>query len=158
MTRIKGLFLVSATALFCAMALDAAGAGDIDGHKIVSGLSVYLGITPAAAIQAHPGAHKEAAMHGGPLRGRHVHHLTAALFDSRTGDRVEVATIDARVAPLGLAGEARRLEPMEIAGTVTYGNYFALRGNEAYRITLSIWREGRRQPVTVEFTHRHRNR
>jgi hypothetical protein len=157
MTRNKGLLLVSAAALFWAMALDAAGAGDIDGHKVVNGLSVYLGITPAAAIQAHPGANREAVMHGGP-RGRHAHHLTAALYDARTCDRVEDVTIDARVAPLGLAGETRRLEAMEIAGTVTYGNYFALQGNEAYRITLSIWREGRRQPVTVTFAHGHRRR
>lgn len=158
MARTKGLLLVSATALFGALALEAAGAGDIDGHKVAAGLSVYLGITPAAAIQANPGAHTEAMMHGGPPRGRHVHHLMAALFDARTGDRVEDVAIDARVTALGMAGETRRLEPMEIAGTVTYGNYFALQGNEAYRITLSIWREGRHQPVTVEFTHRHRNR
>ena len=93
-------------------------------------------------------------MHGGPPRGRHVHHLTAALFDARTGDRVEDVTVDARVAPLGLAGETRRLEPMEIAETITYGNFFSFPEEGGYRLRLRIERTG--EPATeVEFRHRH---
>ena len=34
--------------------------------------------------------------------------------------------VEARVAEPGLAGVTRRLEPMLIADTVTYGNYFQL--------------------------------
>jgi hypothetical protein len=33
-----------------------------------------------------------------------------------------------------------------------------MQGSEAYRISLSIWREGSRQPVTVVFAHGHRGR
>lgn len=158
MTRNKGFLLFSATALFCALALDATGAGDIDGHKVAAGLSVYLGITPAMNVASHPKGHSEEAMHGGPPRGQHVHHFTAALFDARTGERVEDASVEARVTPLGLAGVTRSLEPMAIAETVTYGNYFAMRDDGAYRIRLSIVRPGNRQPVVLEFSHQHRRR
>jgi hypothetical protein len=53
----------------------------------------------------------------------------AAVFDAVNGKRIEDATVEARVTPLGLATVTRRLDPMVIAGTVTYGNYFTMRGD-----------------------------
>jgi ubiquinone/menaquinone biosynthesis C-methylase UbiE len=50
----------------------------------------------------------------------------------------------------------RRLEPMLIAETVTYGNYFQLSGEGPYRIDLSITRPGSATAVKVEFTYEHR--
>ncbi len=37
------------------------------------------------------------------------------------------ATVEARVTPLGLAGVTRRLESMQISGTVIHDNYFTSR-------------------------------
>jgi hypothetical protein len=156
MTLNKRSLVLSATALLCALGLEAAGAGDLDGHKVTRGISVYLGIAPAMSVAKHPLAHSEATMHGGPRRGHHVHHITAALFDAQTGERIEDAGVEARVTPLGLAGETRALEPMAIVDTITYGNYFAMRDDGTYRIRLSIVRPGSRQPVALEFSHLHR--
>jgi hypothetical protein len=119
---------------------------------------VYLGVLPAAMIQGHPGGHPEETMHGGMPRGRHAYHVVAAVFDAATGERVEDAVVEARAAEPGLAGVTRRLEPMLIADTVTYGNYFQLSGDGPYRIDLSITRPGLATPIIVEFTYEHRTR
>ena len=66
--------------------------------------------------------------------------------------------VEARIAEPGLAGVTRQLEPMVIADTVTYGNYFQLSGDAPYRIDLSITRPGLATPVRVEFTYEHRTR
>jgi hypothetical protein len=68
----------------------------------------------------------------------------AAVFDAATGERVEDAVVEARVAEPGLAGITRRLEPMLIADTVTYGNYFQLLAmapiGSIFRSRVPAWR------------------
>jgi hypothetical protein len=159
MKRNKSFLLVSATVLFWALGLEAAVAADVEGHKTIAGLSVYLGVLPAAMVRDHSGDRTEAAMHGGIPRGHHALHVMAAVFDAKTGERVEDARVKARVSPPGLAGETRALEPMAIAGTITYGNYFTTIGDRhPYRIRLSITLAGTATPVVVEFSHRRRPR
>jgi len=97
-------------------------------------------------------------MHRGIPRGRDAYHVIAAVFDDESGERVENATVEARVSPLGLAPVTRPLESMQIAGTVTYGNYFTIRSNERYRILISVIRSGETNAVTLEFSHEHRTR
>ena len=133
-------------------------AADDDNYKTAAGLAVYLGVLPAAMIQGHPRDHPEAAMHGGVPSGRHGYHIVVAVFDAATGQRVEDAVVEARVAEPGLAGVTRQLEPMLITETVTYGNYFQLSGDGPYRIDLSIMRPSSATPVKVEFTYEHRTR
>jgi hypothetical protein len=82
----------------------------------------------------------------------------AAVFDAVSGKRLENAKVEVRVSLLGLAAVMRPLEPMQIAGTVTYGNYFTIRANERYRIVISINRGSDTKPVTLEFSHEHRTR
>jgi hypothetical protein len=132
-----------------------AGATADDNYKTKGGLAVYLGVLPAAMIQGHPRGHPEEAMHGGVPSGRHAYHVMAAVFDAATGERVEDAVVEPRVAEPGRAGITRRLEPMLIADTVTYGNYFQLSGDGPYRIDLSITRPGLARPITVESTYEH---
>lgn len=160
MSHMKSLFQLSILALFWALMAtgNAAAAEEGANHKTAGGLSIYLGVLPAAMIQgAHPPDHPEAEMHDGIPSGRHAYHITAALFDVETGERVEKAEIDASVAPLGLSATSRRLEPMEIADTVTFGNYFTMRRDGEYQIALSITPEDADEPVTVEFSYIHRN-
>lgn len=135
-----------------------AQAMDSDGHSVAGGLSVYLGVLPAAIVRGHPAFHTESAMHGGAARGRYNQHVTVAVFDSETGDRIEDAVVEARVSSVGLAGQRRRLEPMEIAGTVTYGNYFTMRVGDIYRIAVSINWAGETEPTVLQFTHDLRRR
>jgi hypothetical protein len=143
MRRIK-LLLVLLVGV--ALSVMTAGAAVDDNPKTAGGLAVYLGVLPAAMIQG-----PEKAMHGGVPSSRHSYHIVVAVFDATTGARVKDAVVEARVAELGFAGITRQLEPMLIADTVTYGNYFELSGEANYRIYLSITRPGSAVPVRVEF-------
>jgi hypothetical protein len=107
-------------------------------------------------VRDHSGNRTEATMHGGLPLCPHAHHVMAAVFDA-IGVRIEDARVMARVSPPGLAGETRALEPMAIAGTITYGNYFTTLGDRhPYRIRLSITLAGTATPVVVEFSHHRR--
>jgi hypothetical protein len=153
---VRGLIVFAlAFVLVPAVAL---GAGDGGQFKRADGLAVYLGLLPAAMVQGHPEGHPERAMHGGVPMARHASHVLAAVFDAASGERVEDVQVEARVAPLGLAGVRRPLEPMAIADTVTYGNYFDLPGEGRYRIELSIRRPGAARAVELAFDYEHRMR
>ena len=150
--------LISVLLLGIGLSSATTGAAADDYYKSAGGLAVYLGVLPAAMIQGHPRDHPEEAMHGGVPSGRHSYHIVVAVFDAATGQRVEDAMVEARVAEPGLAGVTRQLKPMLITGTVTYGNYFELSGEGPYRIDLSITRPGSATPAKVEFTYEHRTR
>lgn len=57
---LKGLCLLAVPLALAAPA----GAGVIDGLRTVDGLTVYLGVVPAAVTRAHPLGHTERTMHG----------------------------------------------------------------------------------------------
>lgn len=133
-------------------------AAESTGYRITDGLTVYLGVIPAALIQGHAADHAEAEMHDGVPRGRYAYHITVAVFDSVSGERVEDAQVRARVTPPGLAPVERNLEPMPIADTVTYGNYFTMRDDGPHRIRIEIRSDDADEPVVAEFTHDHGTR
>lgn len=95
-------------------------------------------------------------MHGRIPRGPHEYHLVAAIFDAATGTRVSDASVSARLSGIGLSGEEKNLEPMQLSGTTTYGAFFSLPGRDLYTIRLAITRLGTQQPVTVDFRYDHR--
>ena len=128
-------------------------AADVGQSQTVAGLTVYIGIVPAEIVRGHPGAHPEAQAHGGPPQGAHEYHLIVAIFDAATGTRVENAKVGARVSSLGLAGSRKVLEPMKIADTVTYGNYFDLPGRGAYTVEVEIERQ--QGTVRAKFDYGH---
>lgn len=136
----------------------AASADEIETSKTVDGLTVYLGVLPAAMIQGHAEAHEESTMHDGVPRGAHAYHVMVAIFDAQSGERVDDARVEAELTPLGLAPVKRPLEVMEIADVVTYGNYFTMPGDDYYRIVVSISRPQGTRPVLVEFRYEHRTR
>lgn len=95
-------------------------------------------------------------MHGGAPRGAHEYHIIIAVFDAATTTRVENAKVAATVSRLGHVGQNRlELEPMAIAGTVTYGGFVDLRGDDRYDIAIDISVPGRDAPVRVDFTYQH---
>lgn len=160
MTRLLALTVLPFWALAASFA---AGAADNSGYKTVGGLAVYLGVMPAAIVQGHPAdpadpAHPEKTMHRGVPRGLHAFHVVAAVFDAASGERIEDAKVSARVTRLGLGGATSALEPMDIAGTVTYGNYFTMSGDGPYRIELSITPAGASMPVALKFSYEHGTR
>jgi hypothetical protein len=131
----------------------AASALDEGQMKITEGLTVYLGVIPAEIVRGHRQPHPEAEMHGGPPRGEHESHVVVAVFDNASGDRIADAKITARVSQLGLVGPEKPLEPMKIAGTVTFGNYFNLPDKGRYTIDLKIERPA--GTVRVKFVSEH---
>lgn len=153
-TRRGAISALAGAAIGLMLSVDGAGAGD--GYQTADGLAVYLGIIPAAVVKGHPAGHAEAAMHGGAPAGAHVRHVVVAVFDAKSGDRVENATVAATISGLGHVGRKRvSFEPMAIAGTVTYGGFVDFAGADRYQIAVEVSVPGRDKPVRLDFTDEH---
>ena len=122
-----------------AMSAMTSQAADTSQHKVVDGVAIYIGVLPAEMVKGHPRTHSEGVMHDGIPAGKNRYHLVVALFDEKaSGKRISGAGVKARVSEFGLPGQEKKLDPMVIAGTVTYGNYFAMPNPGPYRIHLEI--------------------
>ena len=124
--------------------------------KTSGGLTVYLGVVPAEIVKGPSPHSAEKPMHGSIPRGAHEYHIVAAVFDAATNARVSDAAVTAQVSGLGLSGSTKKLEPMEIAGTTTYGVFFNLPGRDLYTVKLTVERPGGARPVTFQFKYDHR--
>ena len=134
----------------------AAHAADTDQSKTAGGVTVYLGVMPAEVVKGLPaGSSTERPMHGGVPKGPHEYHLVVAVFDAASGARISDAMVTAEVSGLGLSGSKLKLEPMQIAGTTTYGGFVDLPGFDIYTVKLTVERSGV-QPSVVEFRYDHR--
>lgn len=148
---LRGL-LAASLALFAL----AAAAADTDRSRVVHGIAIYLGVLPAEVILGHPRQNTEAEMHGGVPAGQHQQHVVVALFDNATGKRITAARVKANVSEIGLSGVQKKLEPMRIAGTVSYGNYFNMPvTNNPYRIQVRIELPGVADVIEAQFDYRH---
>lgn len=152
----KSLFWLAVLALLFAFAT--AHADVLEQPVRKEGLSIYYGVLPAELVkpqELEPGTHME------PSRARDAdtHHLVVALFDHATGKRLTNATVQARVEPLGGAAQQKTLEPMRIADTVTFGNFFRMEADMPYVIHLRIRRSDNHSPdVEVALPYRHSSR
>lgn len=133
-----------------------AGTAAAQESKTSEGLTVYLGVVRAEIIKGPATNGPERTMHGGTPHGAHEYHVTVAVFDAARNARVQDASVTARVSGLGLSGSSTKLEPMQIAGTTTYGAFVNLPGRDLYTVKLSIDRPGGAQPVTMTFKYDHR--
>ena len=131
----------------------AANSGEV---KTSGGLTVYLGIVPAEIVKGPPPHSAERPMHGRVPRGPHEYHVVAAIFDAASGTRVSDASVSAQLFGVGLSGERKNLESMQLSGTTTYGAFFSLPGRDLYMIRLAIVRPGVPQSVTINFRYDHR--
>jgi len=132
-------------------------AGVVNGVQTADGLTINLGVVPAAVVQAHPTDHPEPRMHGGtPGRSIHNMHLVVAVFDA-TGARVTKASVAAHIFEQGGRQWKVPLRPMIINGALTFGGYTAFPKDTDYRIGISVQRPQpkRRNPITVHFTWAH---
>ncbi|WP_440657712.1 iron transporter [Ensifer adhaerens] len=151
------LLTLLAIAFMTAFATSHASATTADeNYRVVDDLAVYLGILPAAMVRGHPKEHPETSMHDGATSGAHQYHIVVAIFDARTGARIENAGVKATVSGLGHVGtKTIELQPMAIAETITYGNFVTLLGTDRYDIQLQISVPGREHPVRVGFAYQH---
>lgn len=129
---------------------------DESDYRIVGDVLIYLGVIPAAMVREHhPSTHTESLMHGGVPAGSDEYHVLIALFNAKTYDRISNAQISARVSEIGLAGERKTLQPMNIADTTTFGNFFQMEGMGPFEIEISIRIPGEPSEIDVTFEHRH---
>ncbi len=154
----RRLLAVTAIALF-ALAPTISEAGVVEGVKTAEGLTVYLGVVPAAIAQGHPVEHPEAQMHGGsPGPSMHNMHLLVALFNPTTGARITRAMVVARIFEKGGRQWSVQLQPMTINGALTFGGYTRLERSTDYDIDVVVDRLGavrRVHPITINFTWAH---
>lgn len=126
-----------------------------ENFQVIDGVAIYLGVIPPQIVQGHPSEHPEASMHGGlPAKG-HRDHVVVALFDNATGKRIEDAQVTGGVMEIGQGSKKKKFDPMPIADSVTYGNYFNIPDNGVYHINLQIIRPGVQGVLEAQFTHRH---
>lgn len=125
--------------------------------QTVDGMTIELGVLPAELIQGHLTAPGDPnALHGGTPPNRSSHHLVVALFDAKTGARITDVRIRAGVGNRSYNHEPDKvLEPMEINGAMSYGNFFLLEGEGVWHIHLEILRAGAPRPVEVDFAYEH---
>ncbi|MGA8261365.1 MAG: c-type cytochrome [Arenicellales bacterium] len=121
--------------------LDRATAGGVD---------VYLGVMSADKLRAYPQGSPERTMHGGVPSGKDWYHLNVSLVRESDHAPVTGAQVDATVQELGLSAQSKRLEPMLI-GQGSYGNYFRMRPETRYRITVHVRTAEGATPIEVEF-------
>ena len=131
-------------------------AAETDQSKTAGGVTVYLGVVPAEIVKGLPASSStERPMHGGIPKGPHEYHFVAAVFEAGSGMRVSDAVVTAEVSGLGLAGSKKKLEPMQISGTTTYGGFFDLPGFDLYTVRLTVERGGA-SPAVLQFKYDHR--
>ncbi len=127
----------------------AAPTADTAYRRVVDGVAIYFGILPAELVRGHPREHPESETHGGVPVGEN--HLTVALFEDKTGVRITHAKVTATITGPDRFKITKQLEPMTIAGSVTYGNYISMPGPGPYRIVLHIQAPGARKAVEAVF-------
>jgi hypothetical protein len=153
--QIVAAFLLAIIPVWTAAAPPAAAFSGNSG--VVGRVTVYLGVLPSEMVRGHPAAHPESSMHGGASGSSSEHHVLIALFDAE-GARLENMEAQARIGEIGLSAVQKPLEPMQIAGTVTYGNFFLMPKPGPYSIELD-WRvKGGKDWTHAVFIYRHPNK
>lgn len=89
------------------------------------GIVLYWGVVPAAIVSQQ---HALSELHGrAPVGGGKVNHLVVALFDAKSGLRIEDAIVRAQLSEPGIVQEpAKYLPPMPINGVGSYGQLFGM--------------------------------
>lgn len=119
------------------------------------GLTVYFGVVPAEIARGVAKGHGETDMHGGQPSRPTTYHLIVAVFNAVNGERIIDAKVTASMTRPGPETPPKPLQPMKIANTVTYGNFFDLPEDGIYRIRLSITRKGSMRPIEIDLTYDH---
>lgn len=124
-------------------------------HKIIEGMDVYLGVISADSIRAmHPTQGQEKTMHGGIPKGKGYYHVNISLLDRKTGAEIRDAMIDLRVEDPVMGEQMKKLDPISFNKTTSYGNYFRMPENYAYKITAQIVRGGQSHAAKAKFAFR----
>ena len=140
--------LIIALILWFSISLSVADVTNTNQHKVVDGVSVYLGVLPAEIIEG-PEATR---MHDGLPIGQFRYHVTVAVFNE-SGKRLEQARISVRLATHKNKTEFKILEEMKFNNKLVYGNYFTLPVSGPYRIEVIINHPHYPKPIKTEFQY-----
>ena len=117
----------------------AAPAGDPN-HRTIGGVELYFGIAPAAS----------AAVSRPRPSGAGYYYVNLSLRDAVSGAYIKDAQVEARAAN-AMGGDTKTLEPMTLADSASYGNFFRMQGREPYIITVRVRRAGAAAPIEARF-------
>jgi len=123
-------------------------------HKTIDATSVYLTVTPTVLV---PGYAKE--MPGSDFHNDEYNmslgqsHIVVNLIDDQTGNSLRKAKVYARIVGDGIKSTNKKMELMFMDGAKSYGNYFAVPLQGAYKIELEIEYIGAKEPLTVAFDY-----
>lgn len=121
-------------------------------HASVHGMDIYLGLMPAERLRQFPAQSAERSMHGGVPKGREWHHLNVSLLDQATRAPVDDAQVAVEIIQAGRATVSRMLERMDM-GPGSYGDYFRIDPDSAYRIIVSMEAPEAPRRIEAEFAH-----
>ncbi|HUH93565.1 MAG TPA: c-type cytochrome [Casimicrobiaceae bacterium] len=114
--------------------------------------TVYFGVIAGDTIRAHPKEYPPTT-YGVPPSAPDQYYVTVAVFDSGSGQRIEAAAVRARVATASGSGPEKTLQPITIAGSRSYGNYFAMGGSGPFKIAVSVKRSDSADTVQAQFDY-----
>lgn len=125
----------------------------IDYYKTSGNLAVYFGVIPSE-LMGHSPEHPAKITHEGAAAATRQHHVVVAVFDTKTGSRITDADVTATVGERGLTPITKKLEPMPVAGTVSYGNFFPMSSPYKYHFSIRVrLRDARERTVDFELQH-----
>jgi hypothetical protein len=122
--------------------------------QVVDGLEFDYGVIPSQTVQQHPSDHPEAGMHGGAPQDSY--HVTLAIFDAKSHTRIDDADVTLKLTGPGhgVGVVSMPLEPMAIAGAMTYGGYVSFPKAARYQLTFEAVHADRRDhPVQARFVY-----
>jgi len=117
-------------------------------HKIIDGVSIYLGVLPAEIIEGPAAVN----MHGGLPVGQYRYHVSIAIFN-KNGKRLNNANIAVRLSTPDNKTEFISLEEMPFNNNLIYGNYFTLHESGPYRIEVNIKHPSYPKLIKTEFQY-----
>lgn len=144
---------VTGVSLALVMSIGTGWATETGMHRLIGNVDIYYGVMPAR-VAGEAASLRLAGAHSASSSSAHSYHLNITLIDHDTGKHIRDARVVATVGEFGLTGKRKKLESMQINNTVSYGNYFTMRGEGPHRIVVRAVLPGRPEPVEASFSHR----
>jgi hypothetical protein len=128
----------------------------LDTPQRVDGLAVYLDIQPAAMAANWEGFHRPTGQQDrtiSTVRPDLDRHLVVAVYDDRTGKRINDASIDVVVSRNEPPGRSFKysLDKMTIGANATYGKVVTVEPSATYDFQILVRRAGSAEPIKVPF-------
>jgi hypothetical protein len=137
--RLWGLALMGLMALGSAGAL-AQASMEREGVVLHWGLMSTAGLSQGEPIEQIYG--------GKPIHGGKVHHLVLALFDSKSGKRIDDAIVRAQLSEPGIVdGPPKYVPLMTVNDQASYGQVFGMVRDGPYKFKVTVQLPDRTQPI-----------